>query len=396
MKMHTLASALLVLLLCSGFTTALTVSPLPGTYTSPVGVNITTDATQDSITFSVGDINSSCINCTELSQSVNLAAGEHTLFAVSELNGTNETANSTFTIQPSFDLEIYDPNNETYNTSSTSMYVVTTAIVDTIKYQLDGDAFVQGCANCSSYNNSISAAAGAHTLTVRATLGDIVKDRSVTFGLTFDGNVTNGTNITNGNATNITRNTTNVTGNTTPVSNGTGPRFTLGLNKLPQQVETGNITDAQLAQIIRDNKLNPGIINRLIKTGKLGNDSISAIIETQKTPPGIWGKIVGFFGIHVNTAKENLAETYDLTAEQAAQLAEDPDVRPEIIEKIEAKIKQRVEEGKKIPPGLAKKLESTDNETNSTDAQNKPTGKGKPENVGKNNSKSENGQGRNK
>jgi hypothetical protein len=125
---------------------------------------------------------------------------------------------------------------------------------------------------------------GAHILSVQAWTGNETINRSVMFFITALVNQTNGSNGTPGNGT----------GNETvpPPGNGTGePRFTVGLNKLPQEFASGNMTDAELASIIRANKLTPGVINRLIKTGKLGNESINAIIETQKTPPGIFRKL---------------------------------------------------------------------------------------------------------
>jgi hypothetical protein len=357
-----------LLLILAGFASALTVSPT-GSVVSPFVVNITANETQDNLTFSIvgTNVSGTCSNCAELLQTVDLEPGNYTASATQSLGNDSSQVNATFTVE-SLSISILDPDATTYTSGYILVNLAANMMADSIEWRTNA-TYQDGCTNCSTFNTTIVLEAGNHTLTARAKKGELVKIASVDFvvdtvNVTNDTNVTNvTTNVTNvtnvtnmTNVTNVTNvtNSTNVTNVTTPPQGNETPRFTVGMNKLPQMVESGNITDHELALIIRQTKLNPGIINRLVKTGRLGNESITAIIETQKTPPGIWAKVMGFFGVHVKTAKEELAENYDLTEEQAQLLLSDADVTgKKVKEKVQEKL-ANAKSAKQYAPGQVK------------------------------------------
>lgn len=354
---------LIIALLCINSATALTIEP-SGNVFSPVNVQVSANDTVDTLLFTLNGNNISCNNCSNVSQSMNLSPGTYTIVATQTLGNATESVNNTITV---LDLEVTidHPKNQTYTSENISVNI-TTNIAATISYRIDNGTYQSGCENCTAFNTTIQVQNGSHTLDARAVLQNIVKQSSTMFfvnisqitngtgNTTTPGNTTtNTTNTTNnttnpGNTTNTT-NTTNSNNTTKPVKNETGRPYTLGLNKLPQQVTSGNLTDHELAEIIRNNKINPGIINRLIKTGKLGNESIDAIIDTQKTPKGILAKIAGFLGIEVKTAKEKIIDQYNVTQEQAEKLINDEDVSQKTKEKIE-KIKPSLPKEKKAAP----------------------------------------------
>jgi hypothetical protein len=320
-----------------------------------------------------------------------------------------------------FSLEINDPKNTTLTSQYVYVNLATNATVDSLEYRLDSGFYTEACTDCSTFNTTVLTENGTHTFRTRATIGNLTKQASVAFTvapavvvpaklhLSIESPEAKGyrggvpvrleTNLAASISyaidgahqtlacTNCSRYTTNLNlslGNHTLVAtavaanqsdtasvhfsvvnrseNKTGkPPYASGFEKLPQAVSSGNISDAELAAIIRANRLNPGIINRLIKTHKLGNESISAIIDTQQTPPGIWRKIMGFFGVHLKTPKDSIAETYNLTEEQDAKLLASDDVTPKTQEharqNLQAHEKKRIEASNdaKAAPGQEKK-----------------------------------------
>ena len=136
-------------------------------------------------------------------------------------------------------------------------------------------------------------------------------------------------------------------------ANETGaPAFTLGYNQLPKAVAAGEISDGELANIIRNNNLNPGIINRLIKTEQLGNESLSAIAEMDFQPSGIFNKL--FYGIGLKkTPVTQIANTYRLEGELAQKIQAHKDLSKGAAKKLQEEARAR-NEGKEAP-GLAKK-----------------------------------------
>jgi hypothetical protein len=346
---------MLALVFLAGSVSALEiVSPTNTTYNETVAISLTANQTQDSISYEIvpGTTNDSCMNCSSLNDTFFDDDGTYTLFATTVLGNETTTANVTFSILQTvynetnttnqtnttnntvaFSFVLHDPENVTYTTSVVPLRITANETLDSISYSVNGGASVN-CVNCSSVNTTLNLTSGTYNISAVGALSNVTETDFVQFTVAIP---TNGTN-----------NTGNQTNNTGNYTNNETPRFTVGLNKLPQDVAAGLYTDAELAAIIRTNELNPGIINRLVKTSMLGNESIDAILETQKTPPGIWNKVVGFFGFTVKTPKEKLADTYALTDEQKEKLVASDDIQDQTREEIK----------KTLPPGLAKKMQT--------------------------------------
>lgn len=337
-------------------------SPTAQDYFGNVEVLITEDKIVDSINYSIGEFNQSCENCSNISQTLELESGTYELIA-SSYDGENQTSkNVTFTVLENLTIVIKSPMAG--NNTNPVLINFSTNSLSNLTYNLDGNETVV-CDSCSQFSTSKNLSIGNHTLTVLASN----QFQSVNKTLKF--RVVNLTNVTiePDNSTNTTNNETEDESDDEEY-----PRFTLGLNKLPQALEAGELTDEELAQIIRNNRLNPGVTNRLIKTGLLGDESIDAIIETQKTPPGIFKKILGFFGFEVKTAKEELIEEYNLSSNQKVKLITDQDISEETVEELKEDIKR-------VPPGQQKKIASvqaqvvnqeTNTQIDNSDEDNKP------------------------
>ncbi len=418
------------------------VSPAPGQYESPVTVNISANATQDTLSYTImpGNASETCTNCTALTASEQLDAGNYTLSAQATLGNETEQENVSFEVLPplpAFNISIVEPTDgQSFNTSDVPLNITMTTTVDALEYQVDNGSFQQACTNCSGFATMLNESDGNHTFTARGTFGNETESAAADFTVqqpaqpaaltlavasplaqaymspvqlsfltnlpatisyTLDNttvqactnctgyatsqalgegdhtlavfaaaqnqsvnatvvfSVVNATNQENG-----TENETNETGNESGQ-----PRFSLGFEHLPQLVASGNITDDELAAIIRANRLNPGILNRLIKTGKLGNESIDAIIATQSAPPGIFQRILGFFGFRFATPKDQLAEQYNLTDDQEAQLLTQNDISPSVSAKLkhglQARAQERTAHGPSAAPGLMKKEDGQGN-----------------------------------
>ncbi len=204
-----------------------------------------------------------------------------------------------------------------------------------ISYKLDTNNFIVGCSNCSNFTNSLSnVSEGIHFLSVKGETENKTKEA----GLFFLVNLTLSrvSNRTNESVNNFTRN------------NET--RFSLGFQKLPKQFGNGEISASELTNIIRNNKLNPGVINRLVKTGKLTQENVDAIVETQFLSPGILNKLLGKIGFARNNNLEDFIENINLTDSQLSTLIE----RNQISEKTIRKLIKR-ELGEKSLDSLIKK-----------------------------------------
>ena len=354
--MRTTILALVLLALPLGL--ALEVTSPTGEHISPVEIAIAANGTADELSYTVGNLTDMCSNCSDLLDSLELEPGNYTLTAT-ELIGnastevivefsvilnetdTNETdeneTNETEVNMTSLELTVNSPLAQEYE--SPVSFDFTTNMPATISYRL-ADADILACENCTSFQTDVNLTDGNHSVFVQAFTENESANETVLFTV----------------VTPDTTPPTNETGNETDEgpTNETGePRFTVGLNKLPQQLEAGELSDADLAEIIRANRLNPGVINRLVKTGLLGEESLDAIIETQRTPPGIFRRLLGFFGIHIPTAKDNIPEYYNLSDDQAAELMTDEDVSEETVEELRTDLERR---GKApiVPPGQAK------------------------------------------
>ena len=276
-----------------------------------------------------------CEDCTEADATLELDAGHYTVLI--EANHNDEVLNETvsFTIAD-FSVKIESPQPRTYTGSlpfSVLVNVTASDTLDSIEATLDGSEF--SCASCSALTRTVSLDEGDYTIRVTGTLSGETHEANVTFSVRAQ-----------------------------PSEEPDEPRFTTGLQHLPQAVERGDYTDEQLARIIRENELNPGVLNRLIKTGMLGEQSIDAILETQFAPPGILWRLLGWLGIGRPSVPEAVAQHYDVTESQAQTIAVRPDTPPGLAKRVVEEAQGRVppEQNGRIPPGQARKTEETNDE----------------------------------
>lgn len=310
-------------------------SPENKTYnTSIIPVNITANTTLDNITFYVGNYSMACITCSGIITDMNLSDGEYLLIAegvkgnLSKNATVNFKVNTTIPEEPkNFTITIENPKNVTYNTSTVPVKIKANTTLDNITITIGN--LSESCTNCSELAKNLYLTNGTYTLHTTGKLGNITHNESVTFTVKI----------------------------LDKPPKEDEPRFTLGLQHLPQAVERGELTDSKLAEIIRENHLNPGIINRLIKTGKLGEESIDAILETQFNPPGIFRKILGFFGVQTSTYATKIHETYDLTESNLQNLVTREDLPSNAAEQVKQQLQEKTTQRgpPTTPPGQAKK-----------------------------------------
>jgi hypothetical protein len=300
-----------------------------------------------------------CEDCSTFMSGITLQNGTHTIFATATRGSTSANATVVFGIDAANVTNTTgNTTNATGNTTNGTSNATNYSL--TVSSQPAGNLSINGTAYGMT-PQTLSLAAGSYLVSVSkegyvTNATTIALSGNMTLNLSLDNVTSNVTNAT-GNITNTTGNgTTNSTGNATNqtgnASSGNGtPRYTTGLNKLPQMVAAGEITDEELAAIIRSSSINPGVLNRLIKTGKLGNASIEAIIATQPAPPSIWRKMLGAIGFKTKAPRETLTEEYELTVEQEEKLIAAADIPTDVKEKL----KTTVEKKKALPPGQAKK-----------------------------------------
>ncbi|HLP80258.1 MAG TPA: hypothetical protein VK158_06470 [Acidobacteriota bacterium] len=327
--------------------------PVNTTYnTSSVPLNITANDSVDTIKYSVDGTNyTGCSNCSAFNTTLNLADGDHMIVAYAMVDFVTKMDNVSFMVDAvndsdnesdNFSLVVLSPIAKKYLNGTVPLNVTSNETLDNITATVDGQK--KTCANCSNLSGSFNLDNGNYTLYVTGMLMNISKNLSVMFSVDENQTVVNGTNGTKTNKSNESR-------------------YTTGLEKLPQMVEAGNISDAELAQIIRSNKLNPGVLNRLIKTGMLGNESLNAILDTQVAPPGIFKKLMSFIGFKVSTVPSLIAENYVLDAK-----TEEKAIAKESLPKVKEKVKEEVENksANKTSPGQAKKIRASENGTNTS------------------------------
>ena len=260
-------------------------------------------------------------------------------------NETNETNETNTTVIQDFSLIVASPTNSVYNTTSVQVNVYSNLTLESLTLRKDSGSFETLCTNCSGYNQPIDFTNGSHMLTAKGLLEGVEKTADVNFSVVLP-EIVNNTNATNGTNTTTPGNNTNTTLPPANISsNHTGNRtFAKGFQQLPKSVENGELTDAELADIIRNNKLNPGIINRLIKSGKLGNESMEAIIDTQFNPPGIFRKLLGWIGFKQKSYPELIYDNYNTTAKVDEKMLARDDLDKKIAAKVEEKIQRKLEQ----------------------------------------------------
>ncbi len=282
-----------------------------------------------------------CENCQNTSANITAQVGDNTLKIIGINENETKTVNISFKVEENETeiiptLQLISPTNKTYDESVIELEVVSNTTLDRIDYILNSELFT-GCEDCYNLTKEFNLSEGEYNLTVRGYLNNTTITKTVSFNILFD-------------VEEIEQ------PEKKPVS------FDEGLQHLPREVERGELTDKQLADIIRDNQLNPGIVNRLIKTQMLGEESLDAILETQFNPPGIFARLFSLFGVRQNTYASLIHDNYNLTERTQTKLLTRDDLPARKAEKVKEQLRDRVERDKSeqrgppsIPPGQAKK-----------------------------------------
>jgi len=340
-------------------------SPLPDTNmtynTTNITLIITNNETLDLLNYTLNNVTVvACTNCTNYTENITALEGNNTLSVVGIIGNETfmDTVNFTVIIPKEetvdFEISIIEPTSMIYNHSMIEVNVSTNMTVDSLSVRFDDDNYSVVCENCSYYNDSFNLSEDNHTFYVLGILGELEKEVIVDFEIDLEEAEVNDTET-----------------NETDDNETYDFRFDTGFEKLPQAVANDELSDHELAEIINNNNLNPGVINRLIKTGKLGNESITAILNMDFKPPGIFGKLFGFMGFKGNTYAAQIYENYNLSQGQEDTILETDDLPKKYRNEIKNKNKNRVVidedtvlnnltiqtrgNSGKVPPGQAKK-----------------------------------------
>ncbi|MFH1181490.1 MAG: hypothetical protein V1702_00875 [Candidatus Woesearchaeota archaeon] len=262
-------------------------------------------------------------------------------------------------------FEITEPSAKSYNATLVPFEVENNATLDNISYKVDNGTLQVACTNCSNYSAILNLSKGRHTLLATGVLGNVTYNDAVNFSVKLP------------EIENEKRNETE------RPENKTTPRFTLGFEKLPKAVEEGNISDSELASIIRNNKINPGILNRLIKTGKLGNESLTTILDTQFRPQGLLRKILSLMGFKLETYASSIYEHYNLTPSLEKKIVARDDLPKKYAEKVQEKLREREQKNLEKENKEMEKEQERDREKNESKLNNS----GKSLEIGKQNGK---------
>ncbi len=291
-----------------------------------------------------------CENCSNTSVNISAEIGNNTI-NVTALSG-NETKHEDITFfveiieenETVHEMLLVSPENKTYNTSIIPLEISSNTTWDTIYYILNDQVFT-GCENCTNITGEFNLSEGNYSLTVRSHLNNTFLERNAKFEVRFEPE----------------EEEEEKEKETPDLSES---RFSEGFQHLPRMFENDEVTDEELAKIIRENQLNPGIINRLIKTQKLGEESIDAILDTQFNPPGIFRRFLSFVGFSQSTYSSLIYENYDLTPQAKASILTREDILPRHVEQIRQSLRDEVVNASEqrtgppsTPPGIEKKDE---------------------------------------
>jgi hypothetical protein len=353
-----------------------------------VNINIGSNISIDKISYALNNQTfvTACENCSNYNASLNLSNGNYTIYAQGKLsdlvknssaqfsvvvpapinnntgNGTgNETGNNTLGQNASFSLRLIKPEAKRYYESMVPLEIKSNTTLDSISYILDSGNVTLACSNCSKYDTKLNLSNGSHIISVFGTLGNSTVSINRSFSV----------------------NTTKPPRHDDDKNETEKSRFGKGFQKLPKIVAGGDITDEELAEIIKNNKLNPGVLNRLIKTGKLGNESINAILDTQFNPPGILRKILNVFNIKKSTFASLIYQYYNLSDKEEKKLFTRDDldeeykksVKKKIEEKTEEKVKVSDEDDVKKSVKIGKQMKQDDDDEDDTDEDDKGNAK---------------------
>ena len=183
---------------------ALTINdPHETSYTGLVPVNVTANETQDSMSFSVANISSSCDNCSSITDELNLSPGNYTLTATSTLGNNTENGSVDFIVV----LPVNETNQSNRTGNETEPLEITiikpiegnyyedielefeTNKPANITYELNGENF-SACENCTEYETGFGLDPGLYVLTAYAAAGNETANDTVTFTMLEEDNQT--------------------------------------------------------------------------------------------------------------------------------------------------------------------------------------------------------------
>jgi len=354
------------------------VSPEEEEYDETVTLEFTTERTADVSYVLDGDEFLACDDCTEFEEEVELDEGEHTLEVIATTDDDEERVELEFeVILDELRVVIGSPDEEQDETVTLEFWTNQDADVT---YTLDDEDFA-ACEDCSYFTKTVTLEEGEHELLVRAENDDGTDTESIDFTVTLDEE---------------------------EEEEDDEHRYMEGFNKLPQMLENGEIDDEELADILRNNRVPPGVINRLIKTRLLEEESLYAILEYQMSPPGIFKKFWGWFGWRATSHSELVYDRYDLSEKNEQKILRcsdfPEDKKEKVKESLQKKFKTRVNKSlvgksftagsevhsdkkaskdKKVPPGQAKKVGKQKTESGKTGQVKKSVDSGKKKGSGK-------------
>jgi hypothetical protein len=261
-----------------------------------------------------------CADCTYFKDYVTLDDGEHTLEVKAERGEDEETEEVEFTIETeqddegSLSIKVVQPKSKTYY-GKVEVEIEANQDAD-ISYEIDGKRY-DSCTDCRRLSDKIELSTGWHTLKATAKADDETETKTVSFKVADEEDKDED-------------------------KDEAKPDF----GKLPKMLLNGEITDSELAELLRENRFPPGTVNNLIKTGKLGDESIEAILSYQFNPPGIIKHLWGWFGWHQKSYAEEIYDRYNLSEDHQKRILQRDDLPKDKSEKVKEKLEEKVKFGK--------------------------------------------------
>lgn len=265
-------------------------------------------------------------------------------------------------------LEITLPTPDTYNVEDIATSFGHDNELESLGYTIDNGEYVEVCTACSSTRMILYFTRGEHTITARGTVNGETYEDSVTIFINISEEATTCCTEATAECLACEEGVTieeycvmnpEIIGCEVPEEpideEQNRRRFSKGFQQLPQAVESGEVTDEELTEIILNEELSPGIINRLIKTEMLEEQAIEAILEIDFQPEGVFKKTIYNIGFKSITHANKIAKEYEgkVSEKVKLKLAQHEDVsrslKKSIIEQLEQKGYEFTEDGKLIP-----------------------------------------------
>ena len=339
-------------------------SPLAQDYNvSTILIEIESNETLDELSLDIdGNLEILCTDCSYNKVNKTFTEDIHILTVwgtLGEITKNQTVEFNVFLEGLEFSLDIVSPEEKTYSTPFILINVSSNMTLDKIEVNL-GDLSFE-CENCSYILEELNLTNGDYDLLVYGFLQETTIEKSIEFEVDYHDDEDEDDNDDEDDEEDDEDDNEDEEDNDDEddesAEKNESLRFSQGLSKLPKLYDSGELTDLELASIIRNNKLNPGVINRLIKSGKLENESINAILDTQAKPSGIFRKLLSLIGIKQKSYAEDIYESYNISDSIKKNLLKRNDVSKKYIEKIGKELKEKQsEKSEKINSGSGKTL----------------------------------------